>query len=208
MDIKHKISGRKITLRDITDGNILDFDFCRFENVVCPEANFHSASCQHSEFFHTVMPLSNINGVNFFMSRMVNSDFHGSNFIESDIRSTIFSSVNLSGCDFTGALIDYRTWFAGCILEGCKIEFLEEMRLSHFLTIRFGYLPENLCNEILRRSDCFIDGQNLENERGDSISIDCPSWGPEPATMNNNDLMIEICKYKGWGIKNILPCTN
>lgn len=182
--IIHRLSRRHKNIHDIISGNNLDLSFSCIEDANLSGIELKDTIINHSNIYRCNLENAKLLKCNLFLSRVVSSNLSGIDLSYSTAELATFYDVNLCNSNFSGVNL-LRTVFPGCILDGAKINFHKYTELKDILSIRLGYLPEKIYVEIMKRG-CFND-----------------SWALNNIEMTDNELMIEICKFKGWGIDKI-----
>jgi hypothetical protein len=116
----------------------------------------------------------------------------------------------------------YRCDLSRCDLSNTKIEFILLPSIRTLSSINLGALSGPLALELLRRdaashprpgdfSVWAADGAPcpyLDEERFWLFDVEAARqyWSPGPPQMTDVELIVAICKEKGWGICNYLPC--
>ena len=176
-------------MKDLMIGDELNLDYSLIENADLEGLSMDNLLIRYSIIWHTNMKNASLPGADLFFSSIGFSDLYGVNLEGGNLDEAKFTSVNLCNANLLNASI-LRTSFAGSILDGCKISFHEYTSIKDILSLRLGNLPENLNNEIMKRG-------SFGNH-----------WGPDKPEIDNNDLMLEICRFKGWGIDGKLTSNN
>ena len=188
-NIRHIISDRRLKLEDLTEGDNLSLDFTRIEDADMQGLSVDGLSIRYASLWSVNLSNANLKGANFFFSRVNGSDFHGINLEGANLQNVRLHDVNLQNANLSGANL-LMTSFSGSILDGCRVQFHKFTELKNIISLRLGNLPEYLNAEVLKRGPL---GE---------------TWGPNKPKTSNTDLLIEICRFKGWGIDGLLNANN
>ncbi len=135
----------------------------------------------------------------------------------SDLRGSDLSGSNLRGSDLRGSNLSWSD-LRGSDLSWSKIEFFNFPSIRTISAIRLHDLPDNLTIELMRRDalahphpelfDEWAKDGKCPYENVEAFWLFEPKkilWSPGLPTMADRDLILELCRFQGWYIRNYLP---
>jgi hypothetical protein len=191
------------------------------------EANLSKANLSKAHFYRANLSRTNLFEAHFYRANLSETNFSeayldGANFYKANLSKADFYKASLYGTNFFGAnLFDsnfYRsifceTNFYGANLTEAKIKFRCLPSIKMLLSFNLDELSDKLTLELMRRDawahpkpelfDLWAqegDCPYKNEERFWSFSFKRELWKPGPPEMRDSDLIIAICKEKGWEI--------
>jgi len=141
------------------------------------------------------------------------ADLRGADLRGADLEGAYLRGAYLEGADLRGAELR-GAYLEGADLRGAKIEFYLFPSVRLLSSIPLGVLSEELTVELMRRDaeahpypELFDEWANggqcpyQNEERLWHFEEKRNLWRPGPPTMRTPDLILAICREKGWKIK-------
>lgn len=160
---------------------------------------------------------ANLSGANLSRANLSRADLSGANLSGVDLSGVDLYRANLSGADLSGANL-YRADLSGVDLSGANLEFYQFPSIRLLSSISLGIVSDDLCLELMRRDayghpnpelfDQWANGEGecpyQHEERFWRFTERGSLWKPGSPQMRDYDLILAICKEKGWKIKRYL----
>jgi hypothetical protein len=155
---------------------------------------------------------ANLSGANLSWANLYGADLSGANLSGADLRGADLSWANLSWANL------YRADLSGANLyqadlSGAKIEFLKLPSIKMLASFDLGQLSDQLTLELMRRDawahpkpelfDAWSKGDSCPYQNEDRFwlfELKKELWKPGAPKMRDSDLIIAICKEKGWKV--------
>ena len=140
------------------------------------------------------------------------ANLDGANLDGANLNRANLDGANLDGANLDGANLNWAT------LDGATLEFHQLPSIRLLSSIPLGNLSDTLCLELMRRDayghpkpelfDQWANGESgcpyQHEERFWRFVENSKVWKPGDPEMRDYDLIIAICKAKGWKIKGYL----
>jgi len=188
------------------------------------EANLTGAHLAGAELAGAYLTGAYLTGANLTGADLAGAHLAGANLAGAELAGAHLAGAELAGANLTGAHLTGAhltgAHLAGAHLAGAKIKFIEFPSITFISTIRLHELSDNLTSELMRR-DCWAHPKPKEYQNWADGKNNCPYdrcgverfwlfkpkrdlWDGKPPQMRDNDLILAICKEKGWKIKGYL----
>ena len=152
--------------------------------------------------------LAEKNFANLRYADLRDANLQGANLRGANLRDANLRGVNLRDADLRGANLRYAN------LRGANLEFYQFPSIRLLSSMPLGQLPNDLTLELMRRDayghphpelfDTWAKGGGCpyqNEERFWNFSESREMWEPGDPIMTDRDLIVAICKAKGWGIR-------
>jgi hypothetical protein len=139
------------------------------------------------------------------------ADLGGADLGGADLRRANLGGANLGGADLRGA--DLR----GADLGGANVEFIKLPSIKLLASLDLGTLSESITIELMRRDawahprpelfDSWAAGGKCPYQNEDRFwlfELKRELWKPGPPEMRDSDLILTICREKGWKVKGYI----
>jgi len=152
---------------------------------------------------------ANLSKANLYEADLFKADLYGANLSGADLSEAYLSEAYLSEVNLSGVNL------CGVNLCGANLEFSRFPSIRFISSIQLGLISNDLALELMRRD---VDGHPYPEKFDEwAKDGDCPYqneerfwlfdeerevWEPGKPQMSDKDLIIAICKEKGWKIKN------
>ena len=151
-----------------------------------------------------------------FRADLFRADLSKANLSWADLSKANLSKANLSGADLFRADLSWAD-LSGADLCGANLEFSRFPSIRLISSIQLSLISNNLALELMRRD---ADGHPYPEKFDEwAKGGDCPyqneerfwlfnekreAWKPGKPQMSDKDLIIALCKEKGWKIRNYI----
>ena len=165
-------------------------------------------------------------GADLYRADLYRADLSGASLYRADLYRADLAGANLSGASLSGANLSgaslYRADLSGADLTradltGADLEFHQFPSIRLVSSIQLGELSDEITLELMRRDvyahpkpelfNEWVKGGNCpyqNEERCWFFSEKRALWKTGDPTIRDSDLIIAICKEKGWKIKGYL----
>jgi len=153
----------------------------------------------------------------------------GASLIRANLNRANLNGANLNGASLNGASLNWAS------LNGAKIEFARFPAINELQSFSHGRLPDSLCLELMLRDawaspkpelfiawieggGCpldsigrawlFTESQEVLKGHLDQFDTNEAKIDSLRPRMRDSDLVLALCKEKGWGINNYLEAAN
>jgi hypothetical protein len=146
----------------------------------------------------------------------MDSNLMGADIVDSDLRGSNLSRANLMNSDLRGAKL-MNSNIMGADLRGSNIELPQFPSIRLLSSFILGDLSPELTLELMRRDamahphpelfDKWANGGDCpykDVERFWMFQVDREIWSPGLPQMTDRDLIVAICRERGWEIKGYL----
>jgi len=167
-------------------------------------ANLYGADLRKADLSGADLYRVNLYGANLSEANLSGANLYGADLSRADLSKVDLSGANLSGADLSGVN-----------LCGANLEFSWFPSIRLISSIQLGLISKNLALELMRRD---ADGHPYPEKFDEwAKGGDCPyqneerfwlfneerkGWKPGKPQMSDKDLIIALCKEKGWKIRN------
>ena len=198
-------------IRDRFNGNII-VEGLESLKTLCEasRANLSETNLSEADLFGANLSGANLFEADLSFANLSEANLSGANLFEADLSEADLSEANLSRANLSRA-----------DLSEANLSFSKFPPCRLLASIQLGNLPDNLVLELMRRGawghphperfDIWAQGGNCPyatEERAWLFQESRNLWIPGAPEMKDSDLIIAICKAKGWGIKGLFESTN
>ena len=165
---------------------------------------------------------TNLGGANLWGANLRGADLRGAYLWGADLRGADLWGAYLGGADLRGADLRgaylWGAYLGEADLRGAKIEFYQFPSIRTLSSMPLKHVSDEISLELMRLDAEAHPKPELFDEW--AKGGDCPYqneerwwwmpekrdvWKPGKPTMKLSDLIIEICRQEGWGIRGYLP---
>ena len=149
---------------------------------------------------------ANLSGANLSRANLSWANLYGADLYMANLSWANLSWANLSGANLSGADL-YRA----------KIEFMRLPSIKMLVSFDLGSLSDALTLELMRRDawahpkpelfDAWANGGSCPYQNEDRFwlfELKKKLWKPGPPEMRDSDLILAICREKGWKVKGYI----
>jgi len=205
------LSGADLSRANLSEANLYGADLSRANlyGVDLSWADLSWANLSWASLSGADLSKANLSKANLYEADLSKADLYGANLSGADLSGADLSEAYLSEADLSGANL------SGANLDGANLEFFRFPSIRLISSIQLGLIPNDLALELMRRD---VDGHPYPEKFDEwAKGGDCPyqneerfwlfnekreAWKPGKPQMSDKDLIIAICKEKGWKIKN------
>jgi len=184
-------------------------------------ANLDEANLSWANLFWANLDGANLSGANLSGANLSGANLSGANLDEANLSGANLSGANLSGANLDEANLNGANLnganLSGANLSGANLEFFRFPSIRLISSIQLSLISNNLALELMRRD---ADGHPYPEKFDEwAKGGDCPyqneerfwlfnekreAWKPGKPQMSDKDLIIALCKEKGWKIRNYI----
>ena len=184
-------------------------------------ANLSGANLSGANLSKSNLSKSNLYGADLCRANLSWADLSKANLYEADLSKADLYGANLSGADLSEAYLSEADLsganLSGANLDGANLEFFRFPSIRLISSIQLSLISNNLALELMRRD---VDGHPYPEKFDEwAKGGDCPyqneerfwlfnekreAWKPGKPQMSDKDLIIALCKEKGWKIRNYI----
>ena len=180
---KADLSGANLSGADLTRADLTRADLS--------EANLSSADLTGADLTDANLSGANLSGANLSGANLYNADLSGANLTDADL-----SGANLSGAD-----LEFHQFPSIRLVSSIQLgELSDEITLELMRRDVYAHPKPELFNEWVKGGNCPYQNE----ERCWFFSEKRALWKTGDPTIRDSDLIIAICKEKGWKIKGYL----
>jgi hypothetical protein len=154
---------------------------------------------------------ASLSGANLSRAYLYGADLSGA-----DLYGANLYGANLSRADLSGAYLSGANLY-GANLYGAKIEFVNFPSIKMLSSFELNSLSDALTLELMRRDawahpkpesfDTWANGGQCPYQNEDRFwlfEIKKELWKPGPPEMRDSDLILSICREKGWKVRGYI----
>jgi len=184
-------------------------------------ANLDEANLSWANLFWANLDRANLSGANLSGANLSGANLSGANLDEANLSEANLSGANLSGANLDEANLNGANLnganLSGANLDEANLEFFRFPSIRLISSIQLSLISNNLALELMRRD---ADGHPYPEKFDEwAKGGDCPyqneerfwlfnekreAWKPGKPQMSDKDLIIALCKEKGWKIRNYI----
>ena len=182
-------------------------EICESNKYNLSDANLSGANLSGANLYRANLSGANLSGAYLYRANLLGANLSGAN-----LSGAYLYRANLSGANLLGANL------SGAYLSGAKIHFTNFPSITMLSSYSLKELSDELTIELMKRDawahpkpELFIEwakgGECPYNENINyfwHFNYKPELYTPGPPTMRDSDLIIAICKDKGWKIDNYL----
>jgi hypothetical protein len=170
------------------------------------EANLYGADLREADLYEANLYRANLSMADLYGANLYGAELRGADLCGANLRWAELSMADLRGADLYGA--DLR-W--------AKIEFIKLPSIKMLASFNLGDLPDNLTLELMHRDawahpkpelfDAWASGGGCPYQNEDRFwlfELKKELWKPGPPKMRDSDLILAICREKGWKVKGYI----
>ena len=154
------------------------------------------------------------------------ADLRGADLRGADLRGAYLRGADLRGADLRGAYLRWAdlqgaylrgAYLRGADLQGAEIDFIKLPSIKMLASLELGSLSDALTLELMRRDawahphpksfDIWANGGSCPYQNEDRFwlfELKKELWKPGPPEMRDSDLILAICREKGWKVKGYI----
>jgi len=176
-----------------------------------PWANLDEANLNRANLSGANLSGANLSRANLDRANLSGANLSGTNLSQANLSRANLDRANLNGTNLSGANL------SGANLDRANLEFFRFPSIRLISSIQLSLIPNNLALELMRRD---ADGHPYPEKFDEwAKGGDCPyqneerfwlfnekreAWKPGKPQMSDKDLIIALCKEKGWKIRNYI----
>jgi len=221
-----KIAEGKGSLKTITEKAKADLAGADLYRADLYRADLSGASLYRADLYRADLAGANLSGAslsgaNLSGASLYRADLSGADLTRADLTGADLSGADLSGADLTRADLTGADLSGADLtradLTGADLEFHQFPSIRLVSSIQLGELSDEITLELMRRDvyahpkpelfNEWVKGGNCpyqNEERCWFFSEKRALWKTGDPTIRDSDLIIAICKEKGWKIKGYL----
>ena len=144
-------------------------------------------------------------------ANLYGANLYGANLYGANLSRADLAGADLAGADLAGANL------SGADLSGAKIEFARLPSIKMLSSFNLGQLSDELTLELMRRDawahpkpeafDEWARGGPCPYQNEDRFwlfKLKKELWKPGPPEMRDSDLILAICRDKGWKVNGYI----
>jgi len=172
-------------------------------------ANLDGANLDGANLSGANLSGANLSRANLDRANLSGANLSGTNLSQANLSRANLDRANLNGVNLSGANL------SGANLDRANLEFFRFPSIRLISSIQLSLISNNLALELMRRD---ADGHPYPEKFDEwAKGGDCPyqneerfwlfnekreAWKPGKPQMSDKDLIIALCKEKGWKIRN------
>jgi hypothetical protein len=216
IQIKNRFTGE--VLKEVNSNTLRGADL-RWTNL--READLRGADLREADLRGADLREAYLRGADLREADLRGADLREADLRGADLREAYLRGADLREADLRGADLreaDLRgADLGGAYLEGAKIEFIMLPSIKMLSSFDLGMLSDVLTLELMRRDawghpnpqlfDEWAKGGPCPYQNEDRFwlfEIKKELWKPGPPEMRDSDLILAICREKGWKVKGYI----
>lgn len=201
---------------DLENADLRDVDLrgANLRSANLRSANLEGANLRTANLTNSDLTNANLKNADLMKADLENASLYNALLVNADLRGASLVGADLEKADLRGVEL-WDVDLRNAELEGARIEFCRFPSIRMLSSINLCELPDDLTLEIMRRDayahpfperfDEWAKGGSCpyqEEERFWLFNARHDLWEPGLPQMTDRDLILAICREKGWGIKS------